>query len=60
MDGEEEVGRVATGRCPQCKVCGAVVRVRGLGRVGVWCAGCMGEALPFLGLVGQGQYRGAP
>ena len=42
MDGEEEVGRVATGRCPQCKVCGAVVRVRGLGRVGVWCAGFLG------------------
>ena len=42
MDGEEDLGHVATGRCPQCEVCGAVVRVRGLGRVGVWCAGFLG------------------
>ena len=26
---------------------------------GVWCSGCMGGALPFVGLVGEGDYRGA-
>ena len=49
----------AVGRCPRCDICGRVVRVRGLDRVGVWCAGCLGEALPFVGLVGEGEYRGA-
>ena len=47
------------GRCPCCEVCGKVVRVRGVGRVGVWCAECMGNALPFVGLAGEGDYRGA-
>ena len=27
--------------------------------VGVWCAGCMGGALPFVGIVGQGDFDGA-
>ena len=36
-----------------------MVRVRGVGRVGVWCAGSMGDALPFVGLVGGGDYRRA-
>ena len=27
--------------------------------VGVWCAGCMGDALPFVGIVGQGDFTGA-
>ena len=47
------------GRCPRCEVCGRVVRVRGVGRVGVWCSGCTGGALPFVGLVGEGEFRGA-
>ena len=47
------------GRCPRCEVCGRVVRVRGVGRVGVWCAVCLGGALPFVGLVGEGEFRGA-
>ena len=29
------------------------------GKGGVWCAGCLGGVLPFVGLVGQGEYRGA-
>ena len=45
----EEVG-VARGRCPRCDVCGGVVRVRGVGPVGVWCVECMTNALPFVGL----------
>ena len=55
MAGEEEMSRAAAGgRCPRCEVCGRVVRVRGVGREGVWCAGCMGGALPFVGLLGEG------
>ena len=55
MAGEESTETVvAGGRCPRCEICGRVVRVRGVGRVGVWCAGCVGGALPFVGLVGGG------
>ena len=36
-----------------------VVRVHGVGSCGVWCAGCIGGALPFNGLVGEGDFRGA-
>ena len=46
-------------RCPRCEVCGRAVRVRGLGRVGVWCVGCMAGALPFVGLDSEGEFRGA-
>ena len=59
MDGDGESRRAATGRCPRCELCGGVVRVRGVGNVGVWCAGCMGGVLPFVGLVGEGEFRGA-
>ena len=59
MEGEEEGVRMVTGRCPRCELCGVVVRVRGVGREGVWCAGCMGRALPFVSLVGEGEFRGA-
>ena len=58
MDGDGS--GVARGRrCPRCDICGRAVRVRGLGMVGVWCAGCVGDALPFVGLVAEGEYRGA-
>ena len=59
MDGDGGETGVVVGRCPRCELCGCVVRVRGVGRVGVWCAGCMGRALPFVGLVGEGEFRGA-
>ena len=67
MDGDgDEAGRSGDGggargarRCPRCEVCGRAVRVRGLGEVGVWCAGCMGDALPFVGLLSEGEFRGA-
>ena len=62
MDGETgdvEVGVVSTRRCPRCDVCGRAVRVRGVGTVGVWCVGCMSGALPFVGIVGEGDYVGA-
>ena len=59
MDGEDSISGMRTGRCPRCELCGVVVRVRGVGRVGVWCAGCMGNVLPFAGLVGEGEFRAA-
>ena len=61
MAGDEDVSGVTArgARCPRCEVCGGVVRVRGVGREGVWCAGCMGGALPFVGLLGEGEFRGA-
>ena len=30
-----------------------------MGLEGVWCSGCIGGALPFVGLVGEGEFRGA-
>ena len=30
-----------------------------MGRVEVLCSGCVGRALPFVGLVGKGEYSGA-
>ena len=41
MDGENTTTGAANGRCPRCELCGGVVRVRGVGREGVWCAGCL-------------------
>ena len=35
------------------------MRVRGVGSVNVWCSVCLGGALPFVGIVGEGDYRGA-
>ena len=58
MEGETAVVRTG-GRCPRCEVCGRAVRVRGVGGEGVWCSGCIGGALPFVGLVGEGEFRGA-
>ena len=59
MDGEHQQAHIRGGRCPRCVVCGRVVRVRGVGREGVWCSDCLGGALPFVGLVGEGEFRGA-
>ena len=47
------------GRCPRCEICGRVVRTRGVGVVDVWCAVCMGGALPFVGIVGEGHFGAA-
>ena len=59
MDSEAIANGAVRGRCPRCELCGRVVRVRGVGWDGVWCAGCLGEVLPFVGLVGGGEFRGA-
>ena len=45
-------------RCPRCKVCGVVVRLQGVGRDGVWCRQCIGQALPFTGIVAESDFKG--
>ena len=50
---------MVVGRCPRCVICGRVVRVRGVGVVDVWCAVCLGDALPFVGIVGEGAFGAA-
>ena len=59
MAGIDGGDAVPGGRCPRCDICNRVVRVRGVGSDGVMCAGCMGGALPFVGLVGEGDFLGA-
>ena len=59
MAGDGEAARVVGSGCPRCDVCGRVVRVRGVGEDGVWCAGCLSSALPFVGLTGEGDFKGA-
>ena len=57
MDGDGNEGGGNRARCPRCELCKKVVRTRGVGRVGVLCPGCLGEALPFVGLDAEGDYR---
>ena len=60
MAGDGELGAgVGRRRLPRCGGCGRVVRVAGVGEDGVLCAGCLEGALPFVGLVAEGDYRGA-
>ena len=59
MGGDGEGASAVRGRCPRCDVCDRVVRVRGVGSVGVWCVACLSSALPFVGLVRDGEFRGA-
>ena len=44
-------------RCPRCEVCGVAIRVRGIEREGAWCKNCISAALPFVGLVSEGEFR---
>ena len=41
MDGEGGEAAMGGGRFPRCEICDRAVRVRGVGRVGVWCSGCL-------------------
>ena len=59
MDGDGGEATVGGTGCPRCEICGRAVRVRGVGTIGVWCSGCLAGALPFVGVVGEGEYRGA-
>ena len=47
----------SVGRCPRCEVCGVAVRVKGIDREGAWCKGCIAAALPFAGIVSEGEFR---
>ena len=60
MEGDNNVNaRGARGRCPRCDLCGAVVRVRGVGDSNVLCSRCLGENLPFVGILSESDFRGA-
>ena len=59
MAGCGEAVTVRRGGCPRCDVCGKVVRTRGLGLDMVWCVGCLSDALPFVWLSGEGEFKGA-
>ena len=45
-------------KLPCCNICGRVVRVVGVGRVGVWRLAVIEGALPFVGLLGRGNQGG--
>ena len=47
------------GRCPRCGLCGRVVRIRGIDQSGVLCSTCLGENMPFVGIVSETEFRGA-
>ena len=47
------------GSCPRCDVCGAVVRVKGVGKENVLCKKCISGALPFTNIEGEGEFQGA-
>ena len=49
---------VAVG-CPRCEVCGVVIRVRGIERVGAICRNCLSGALPFVGIVSESDFKAA-
>ena len=60
MDGiESSQGRGPRGRCPRCDLCGKVVRIRGIGQEGVLCSTCLGNNLPFVGILSDTDFRGA-
>ena len=51
---EDEIGR---GGFPRCSRCGAVVRVRGVDIEGLLCSTCIAGALPFAGIVTEGDFK---
>ena len=56
---DSNAGRGPRGRCPRCDLCGRVVRVRGVDPAAVLCSNCLSEALPFVGIVSDSDFRGA-
>ena len=48
-----------SGACPRCDICGCAVRIRGIGRMNIWCKRCISEALPFVNIEGEGDFRRA-
>ena len=43
---------------PRCDICGKKIRIRGLMN-NAWCSGCISKTLPFVGLISEGDYKGA-
>ena len=46
-------------RCPRCEVCGVAVRGRDLDRMGIWCKNCHSNALPFVGILSETEFKAA-
>ena len=44
---------------PRCENCSGVIRIRNIEARGAICAKCLAEALPFLGIVSEGEFKGA-
>ena len=44
---------------PRCDNCMSVIRIRNIDARGAICAKCMANALPFLGIVSEGEFKGA-
>ena len=44
---------------PRCDNCRRVIRIRNIELQGPICANCIGEALPFLNIVSEGEFKGA-
>ena len=45
--------------CPRCVTCGRVIRVKNIERKGALCTSCISENLPFAGIVGETDFKGA-
>ena len=59
MAGDEPGSSLRRRQCPRCEVCGVAVRGRDLGMTGIWCKKCISDALPFVGLLSEADYKGA-
>ena len=59
MEGEPRGRNGGGNRCPRCDICGHVIRIRGIGGQGTLCATCLSDALPFVNIVGEGDFQGA-
>ena len=44
---------------PRCDSCGQVIRIRNIDSRGAICARCIGEALPFLSILSEKEFKGA-
>ena len=45
--------------CPRCDTCNRIIRVKNIERIGAMCATCMSETLPFAGILGETEFKGA-
>ena len=59
MAGEVRTRGLGRNRCPRCDICGHVIRTRGIEGEGPLCTMCLSQALPFVNIVGEGDFQGA-